>query len=168
MGNTLIYTGKVIQLLHKDVKLPNGFIAGLDIIKHPGAVLIVPFESRNKIIMLKQFRPVLNQYIHELPAGTLKSREAPFSCAQRELIEETGYGARKMQRIGEIVPVPGYSTEKIIIYKAEQLIQKTRRVEEDEVIEHSVYSKRQIQRMFRDKKIIDAKTMCALALCGWL
>ena len=69
----------------------------------------------------EQFRPVLNAVIYELPAGTLQKKEAHLVCARRELVEETGYAARYMRLIGSIYPVPGYSTERIWIYRASVL-----------------------------------------------
>ena len=111
----LIYKGRVFSLFKQKRRLPNGYVIELDIIKHPGAVLIIPFLNPRSMIMLRQFRPVLNKYIFELPAGTINISERPLACAHRELIEETGYAAKKMILLGKIYPVPGYSTEKILL-----------------------------------------------------
>ena len=135
---------------------------------HPGASLIIPFLTKDKVIMLRQLRPVINSYIYELPAGTLEENEPPTSCARREIIEETGYAAGKITLLGKIYPVPGYSTEKIFIYKAEGLKKTEKVAEKDEVIESRVYTKAQIRQLFKQKKIVDAKTIAALAMCGWL
>ena len=152
----------------KKVRLPNGYLAHIDVIKHPGAVLIVPFLSKNKVIILKQFRPVIDSYIYELPAGTLEKNEIPTICVRREMIEETGYKAKKITKLGFIVPVPGYSTEKIFIYKAEKLSKTIRLHQKDEVIEILIMDKKKIRRLFKTGKIIDAKTISAFAMCGWL
>lgn len=164
----VIFKGKLLNLTTKRVRLPNGYVANLEIIRHPGAALIVPFLTKGRIIMLRQFRPVINSYIYELPAGTLGKGEPALSCARREIIEETGYSAEKLTRLGEIYPCPGYSTEKIIIYKAEMLKKKKRMAEADEVIKTSVFTKGRIKRLFKSGRIIDAKTISALAMCGWL
>lgn len=164
----LAYRGKLINLLTKRIKLPSGHTSDFEIIIHPGAVLIIPFLSKEKVIILRQFRPVINSYLYELPAGTLKTAESPLLCCQRELIEETGFSAKKLKRLGEIYPVPGYSTEKIRIYKAEGLKPERICTEKDEVISVKIVSKTQIKKLFMAGKITDAKTICALAMCRWL
>jgi ADP-ribose pyrophosphatase len=168
MKTKTLYKGKLLHLLSGKKTLPNGYRASFEIIKHPGAALIVPFISKDKVVILRQLRPVIGSYIYELPAGTLDRDESPLSCAKREIIEETGYSAKKFTKLGEIYPVPGYSTEKIIIFKAERLKKQERTPEEDEVIEHFVFNKKNIMQLFRAGKIIDAKTICAFTMCGWL
>lgn len=169
MKNTkFIFKGKLLTFFTDKRTLPNGYRARLEIVKHPGAALVVPFLSKNKIIMLKQYRPVINSYIYELPAGTLGKKEAPLECAKREIIEETGYSTKKISKLGYIYPAPGYTTEKIIIYKAEGLRKENVRCEEDEVIESFPLTKIQVKRLFKKGRIVDAKTICALSLCGWL
>ena len=164
----LIFKGKLLRLYTKTVRLPNGYRACLEMIEHPGAALVVPFLSRDRIIMLKQFRPVVNKYLYEAPAGTLDRNEPPLACARREIVEETGYSAARFSRLGEIYTVPGYSTEKITIYKAQGLQKRHRVPEEDEVIETLVVTRRQVKALFRKGAITDAKTICALSMCGWL
>jgi ADP-ribose pyrophosphatase len=136
-------------------------------VKHPGASLVVPFLDRDTVIMLRQLRPVIGRYIYEFPAGTLDPGESPLSCAKREIVEETGYFARSLRRLGVIYPVPGYSTEEIYIYGAHGLCPVAREPEEDEVIEHRPMKRPEVRRLFRRGRIVDAKTIAALAYCGW-
>ncbi len=157
-----------LNIKKRAAKLPNGHTARLELVEHPGAVLIVPFLTRDTVILLRQFRPVINAYIFELPAGTLEKGEQPLACARREIIEETGYSAKKLTRLGIIYPVPGYSTEKITMYKAENLTERGMACEADEVIETLVVTKKMVRELFAAGKIIDAKTICAFAHCGWL
>jgi ADP-ribose pyrophosphatase len=164
----LLYKGRLLSLYKRTVTLPNGYKADLEVVKHPGAALLVPFLTVNKIILLRQLRPVINSYIYELPAGTLNKGESPFLCARREIIEETGYSAKKFVRLGCIFPVPGYSTEKITIFKALGLKESIRQPEKDEIIKHVIVSRKQIRRLFKSGKIVDAKTIAALVLTGWL
>lgn len=163
-----VFKGKLMNVFVGEERLPHGYVARFEIIKHPGAALIVPFLTKDKIIMLRQLRPVIGQYIYELPAGTLDKNELPAACAKREIIEETGYSTKKITLLGKIYPVPGYSTEKIFIYKAEGLKKVTQAIEPDEVIEILVFTKAQVKRLFKSGKIVDAKTICALAMCGWI
>jgi len=163
-----VFKGKLLKVFVKKVRLPNGYLATYEMIKHPGAALIVPFPAPGRIIMLRQLRPVIGAYIYELPAGTLDKDEPPLSCAKREIIEETGYIAGRIKLLGKIFPVPGYSTEKIFVYKADRLKKAGHRHEEDEVIEARVFSKARVKRLFKSGKIVDAKTIAALAFCGWI
>lgn len=158
-----------MKLFKKRMRLPNGFVVELDVVGHLGAVLIIPFLSKDKVIMLKQFRPVINTYLFELPAGTLKENESLLSCARREIVEEAGYSAKVFNRLGQIYPVPGYSTEKIVIFKAQGLERELKRnLEKDEVIQVKVVSKKELMSLFKKGRIVDAKTICAFAMCGWL
>jgi ADP-ribose pyrophosphatase len=163
-----VFKGKLLKVHVKRERLPHGYLATFEMIRHPGASLVVPFLDRNTIIMLRQLRPVIGRYIYELPAGTLDAGEAPLACARREIIEETGYAAKRFKRLGMIYPVPGYSTEIIYLYKAEGLVLTERIPEEDEVIEHRPMKRAEVRRLFRQGKIVDAKTIAALAHCGWI
>ena len=149
-------------------RLPNGVSVQLDYIEHPGAALIVPILNKNTLIMLRQYRAVLKRYLFELPAGTLDRGERPLQCAQRELVEETGYAARRFKKLGFIYPVPGYSDEIIYIYQAEDLSHRVGQKDADEILHPRVFSRTQIRRMFRAGQIRDAKTICGLTLAGWL
>ncbi len=153
---------------HQPVKLPNGRIMHISYIKHPGAVIIAPFLDKNTVVMMRQFRPALKKYIYELPAGTLDPNESLLTCAKRELIEETGLRAKKIAKVGQIYPVPGYSTEIIYAFKAEGLTQGKAEPEEYEVIQTIPMTKTKIQKLFKEGKLQDAKSICALAFCGWL
>lgn len=163
-----IFKGKLLTVGTIRKHLPNGYRAYFEVVKHPGAALVVPFLSKDKIIMIRQLRPVIDSYLYELPAGTLSINEDPLACARREIVEETGYAAKVFKRLGAIYTVPGYSTERIVIYKAEKLTKKRWMPEEDEVIEHFAVTKPMVKRLFRSGKIVDAKTICALSMCGWL
>lgn len=159
---------KKYNYIEKKVELPNGVKSNLQMIDHPGAVLIAPFVNSNQIIFLRQYRPTIEKYIYELPAGTMEKGEKPLNCAKRELIEETGFKAKRISKIGEIYPVPGYSNEIIFIYKAEQLTPYTAPKDEDEIIECKLFTKGEVRGLFKSNKIKDAKSICALVMCGFL
>lgn len=159
-----IFKGRLINLYIDKRRLPGGYIANLEVIKHPGAVLIVPFLNKDRIILIKQYRPVINSYIWELPAGTLHKNEEPFKCAKRELEEETGYQAKSLKRVGFIYTAPGYTTEKILIFVAQGLRKIESKKELDEVINPRVFNKRDIKKLLLSGKITDAKTISALKL----
>jgi len=162
------FKGKVLQLATQRRRLPNGHVATIEIIRHPGAVVIIPLLRKDQLILLKQFRPVIGTYLYELPAGTRDKNETPLNCAKREIIEETGYRAEKFTKLGKIYPVPGYSTEEITIYKAEGLMKAFALKDPDEIIETHLMTKARVRKLFQLGRIVDAKTICALTFLGWL
>ena len=140
----------------------------IKLIRHPGASLIVPFIDSGRVIMLRQYRPAVGQYLYELPAGTREKGESELACARREIIEETGFAAGVLKRIGSIFPVPAYSTEKIAIFRAGRLSRRRRSLDPDEVITSMVVTRARVRALFKRGRIRDAKTICAFAFCGWL
>ncbi|MCP4714446.1 MAG: NUDIX hydrolase, partial [Deltaproteobacteria bacterium] len=160
--------GKLLNVTQLTTKLPNGNRATLEVLEHPGAVLIIPLLSRVRMVLLKQYRAAIGQYIYELPAGTLEKEEKPLAAARREIVEETGYRAGRWTRLGLIYPAPGYTTEKITIFQAEDLDFKGKKPEADEVIETLTVSRRQVKELLAMGELVDAKTICALSMCGWL
>ena len=161
-----VFKGKLVSLYVERQVFPNGYVANLEVVKHPGAVLIVPFISRDKVVLIRQYRPVINSYIWELPAGTLHKGEPHASCANRELIEETGYKAGRWKKIGLIYPAPGYTTEKIVMLAARDLEKVRVKRQEDEIIRVRVFSRKSVKRLLEAGKIVDAKTICGLKLSG--
>ena len=153
---------------HQKVVLPNGKTIFISYINHPGAVIVAPLVNKDKVVMLHQFRPALGRYIYELPAGTIDPKEKPLFCAKRELMEETGCVAKKYKKLGEIYPVPGYSTEIIHIFKAEDLVFKEAQPEDYEVIKTKIFTRTQIQRLFKQGKLMDAKSIATFSHLGWL
>ena len=162
------FKGKLIKVATQRRRLPNGRLVNLEIIKHPGAALIIPFLDKNRIVVIRQFRAVINSYLYELPAGTLNPKERPLACAKREVIEEAGYASNHITLLGKIYPVPGYSTEIIWIFKADKLKKAKISSDPDEIIKVCVFNRAQVRNLFAKKKIVDAKTISALVFCGWL
>jgi len=151
------------------IKLPNGKVVDIESVEHPGASCVVPFLSKDKIILIRQYRPVVDDYIWELPAGTLNKSEKPLQCAKRELEEEIGYSAGRIESVGFIYTTPGFSNERIYIYRAGSL-KKVDKVdvvpEDDEVLIAKVFGIREVRQLFKDRKIVDSKTIAGLAMCG--
>jgi ADP-ribose pyrophosphatase len=165
---TEAYAGRFLTIEQRRSVLPGGRSVEIECVRHPGAVLIVPFLGPRRIILLRQYRPVIEDWLYELPAGTIEPGEKPIACARREVIEETGYRAGSMRRIGRIYPVPGYSTEVITMFAAGSLTPIGMACEDDEIIEPLVFTRQAVRDLVRRGRLIDAKTICALALCGWL
>ncbi len=159
---------KWISLVKEDQILPNGYRVMKEIVVHPGAVLVVPVLDKNHVLMLRQYRSSIKKYLYEFPAGTINPGEKILPCAKRELMEETGYAGRIFRKMGQIYPVPGYSTEIIYIYRAEDLKPQPVSKDPDEIIDVHYLSPREIRELFQAGKIMDAKTICALAFCRLL
>lgn len=164
----VVYLGRVFSISREARRLPTGRTTHVDVIKHPGAALIVPFLDQDRVVFLRQFRPVLNDYLFELPAGTRDRKETLPMCARRELVEEAGFTAKNIKLLGKIHPAPGYSTETIFVYRADGLRECPSSCDPDEVFTKRVMTKAAVRRLFRAGRITDAKTIAALALCGWL
>jgi ADP-ribose pyrophosphatase len=164
-----IFRGKILLDVHLDkVMLPNGAEVRLECIKHPGAAAIVPFLAKDEVILIKQYRPVVDKYIWEIPAGTLKRGENPIRCAKRELEEEIGYKARSLEYLTRIYTTPGFTNERIYIYKATRLERVSISPDIDEILAAKNFTASKIRQMFKSKKIIDAKTIAGLVMCGIL
>jgi ADP-ribose pyrophosphatase len=157
-----IHHGKVFSLQQETVTLPNGLAAKLDVIHHPGAVAIVPMANPSHVVLVRQYRHAVGDYIWEIPAGTLSEGEAPLDCARRELREETGYHPGALTKLGEIVPVPGYSDERIHLYLATDLRRSAQSLDEDEVLDVEVVTMTRACDMIDRSEIIDAKTIVGL------
>ena len=119
-----IYKGKVVQLRVDTVSLPDGRTKKREIVVHPGAAAIVALMNKGEekeVLLVEQYRKAVESKTLEIPAGTLEEGESPEECARRELIEETGFQASKMDTLTEFYPSPGFSSEIIHILKASGL-----------------------------------------------
>lgn len=158
----MIYAGKIIRLTLDTVRLPNGTVAELEIIHHPGGAAVVALDAENRVCLLRQYRHAAGGWLWELPAGKLDGGEAPLLCAQRELEEEAGLQAGQWQSLGKIVSSPGVFTEVIHLFLARALTAVPARVEEHEVIEVHWFAWNEALRMAQTGEIEDAKTLAGL------
>jgi len=144
------------------VKMPDGFETTREIVEHPGAVAIIPLLEPKKILVTRQYRMAAGKHLIEIPAGTLERGESPLLCAKRELVEETGYAARRIRRLFSCYLAPGYSTEKIHFFIATRLVPRKARQAEDERIALRTMDLQEGLRGIERGQIQDAKTICAL------
>lgn len=134
MSRHLAYQGRSIAVWAEEVELPNGAIAKLDIVRHPGAACVVPFESADDVLLIRQYRHAAGGTIWEVPAGKLDG-DPPERCAAKELEEEAGRRAGRLERLGEIWTTPGFTDERIHLFAAFDLTEVPHAREEHEVIE---------------------------------
>jgi ADP-ribose pyrophosphatase len=159
-----IFAGKVISLQVDEVELPNGKVSKREIVKHPGAVAVIPVTADNKIIMVEQYRKALERTIVEIPAGKLEAGEKPEICAARELEEETGYECASMEWLISFYTSPGFADEIIHVYKAFCLAKKENpaTTDEDEFVNLLEVTLEEAVQLVKEKKIYDAKTAYAI------
>jgi ADP-ribose pyrophosphatase len=122
-------------MVTEEVPLPNGKTATLDLIRHPGASAVVPFSDPEHVLLIRQYRYAAGGTIYEVPAGKLEPGEAPETCALRELEEETGQRAGRIEPLGSILTTPGFTDERIHLFAAFDLESVPTRLDEDEIIE---------------------------------
>lgn len=164
LHSQLIYDGKVVHLYLDTVKLPNGNTTRREIVRHSGAVAIVPLDAERRIILVRQFRYAAGRVLLEVPAGTLEVGESPDVCAVRELQEEIGYRPNKLQKIGGVFVAPGYTTEFIHLYLASDLVPSRLDADDDELLEIVRLPLGEVLARIRHGEIADAKTISAIFL----
>ncbi len=146
------------------IELPNGHVGEYGAIKHPGASLAVPLTENNKVIILRQYRFAVSRYLLEFPAGTLEIGESPLNSMKREIQEETGYSAKRWDKLGTLVPAPGYADEEIHLFLARDLhkLENVPKGDLDEDIQVLTLSPQEIDAAFSsDEEVLDAKTVTA-------
>jgi len=138
---------------------PEGFEIKRAIVQHGGSAVVMPVDDLKRVLLVKQYRLPARRYMWELPAGRVDEGETTLQAARRELAEETGYRARKLEKLAEFYASPGFLAEKMTIYLARDLTAGKATPMEDERIETQWYSAREIDKLIQTKKILDAKTM---------
>ena len=162
-GSEEIFDGVILHVFKDTVQLPNGNPATREVIRHVGAVGIVPLTDDGKVIVERQFRYPLNRVITEIPAGKLDSfTEDRLSAAKRELEEETGYTATEWIDLGDYYPAAAYCDERITLYLARNLSQGQRHLDEDEFLNFEAVPLAELVEQIMDGTITDGKTQVAI------
>ena len=157
--------GHFLQVLRDTVQLPNQHLATREYVVHPGAVMVIPMLDTPdglRLVMERQFRYPVGQVMTEFPAGKLDPGEDPWLCAQRELLEETGYTARQWARAGVLHPVIAYSTEVIEIWFAKDLTLGERQLDTDEFLDVFTATQAELMAACQQGLLTDAKTLTGL------
>lgn len=162
----VLWQGSVGSFGLDSVVLPTGQRAELAILHHPGAAAVVPFIDRERIVLLRQYRHAAGGTIWEVPAGKLDAGEEPALCAARELAEETGYRAGRIERTGMIFTTPGFTDERIHLFAAFDLTPGATALEHNEVIQCEIVALSDALAMIERGEICDAKTIAALFLAS--
>ncbi len=161
----IVYQGKVFQIAQDTVREPNGVKAVREVVRHSGSAVILAVDDAQpepRVLLEEQFRYAANDTLWEVPAGRVDPGESPLQAAQRELIEETGFTAKRWKPAFEFYASPGFLDEKMHVFLAQGLKAGEATPEEDEKIKVRFFSLSAALRMCQNGKIHDAKTMTAV------
>jgi len=162
LNSKMIYQGKVFGVRRDEVAEPNGLRATREVITHPGSVVVLPVLEDGRIVMIRQYRHATRQYLWELVAGRIDGGEAVKKAAARELLEETGYRAKRYSVFLDVFPTPGFLEEHMYIVLAEGLTEGKAQPEEDEKIQVRLFAAKELKQMMQRARIRDAKTIAGL------
>ena len=164
-----LHTGRIFSLVNENYTLYNGVTSDMDFIQHPGAAAMIPMRNKREVVLIKQYRHAIREFIWEIPAGTLDAGESPLNCARRELVEETGYSANDWHLLGTITPLPGCSDERIHIFLASDLKTAEQQLDPDEMLNVHPLKFNDALQMIQTGEISDGKTISGLFLASeWL
>jgi ADP-ribose pyrophosphatase len=162
LSSRTIYEGPVFGIRRDEVIEPSGVRATREVITHPGSVVVLPVLPDGRILMIRQYRHATRQYLWELVAGRIDAGESPRKAAARELIEETGYRAKRFRIFLDVFPTPGFLEERMFILLAEGLTPGVAEPEDDEKIISRAYNRKQLEEMIRRGKLRDAKSIAGI------
>lgn len=156
------FDGKIVKLFVDKAQLENGDIVNREVVKHPGGVCVVPLDSDNNVLFVRQFRYPHGRVLLEIPAGKLEFGEDPGQCGLRELKEETGCTCDSFVSLGKLLPTPAYDSEMIYMYLARGLHGGEQKLDEDEFLEVEKIPLKKAAEMIMANEIDDAKTQIAI------
>jgi ADP-ribose pyrophosphatase len=161
-----IYRGRIFTVDIDRVKLPHGPEIDLEVVRHPGSVVIIPIPAPGEIILVRQYRHVVGRYLWELPAGSLAHGEDPMEGARRECHEEIGLVPGTLEQVAALYPTPGFCSERMFFYRCTDLQKPTTEAhqDEDENLEPRTFTLNEIRKMLRTGDIADMKTAVGLGL----
>jgi len=158
----VLYQGRVFRLQRDIVIEPGGVEAERDIIVHPGSVVVLPIFNDGRVLLIRQYRHSVGEFLWELVAGRKEPDENPAAAARRELVEETGYTAKRWRKLMRVVPTPGFVNEWMWIFAAQGLTEGAAQPEEDEKIVPRIFTLKQVEKMIERGTLRDAKSICGL------
>jgi ADP-ribose pyrophosphatase len=162
ISSRTVFVGRVFSLVVDRVELPNRLIRDQEVIRHPGAAAIVPLHPNGEVSLVRQYRYALDDWLLEVPAGTLRPAERVADCAVRELGEEAGLRAEVLEPLGSIVTAPGFTDERIALFLARGLEEIPQSLDDDENLRIERLPFEEALRRAESGEIEDAKSVCAL------
>jgi ADP-ribose pyrophosphatase len=162
LKSEMIYKGPVFGVRRDVVLEPGGVRATREVITHPGSVVVLPVLKDGRILMIRQYRHATRQYLWELVAGRIDEGEPVKAAAARELLEETGYQAKRFSIFLDVFPTPGFLEERMYLLLAEGLTEGKAQPEEDEKIFSRAFQAKKLKQMMKRGRLRDAKSIAGL------
>jgi ADP-ribose pyrophosphatase len=162
LNSEIVYQGPVFGVRRDQVLEPGGLRTTREVITHSGSVVVLPVLPDKKIVLIRQYRHATRQYLWELVAGRMDEGESVKEAAARELLEETGYRAKRFKVFLDVFPTPGFLEERMYILLAEGLTPGEAQPEEDEQIQVRSYSLKELKQMIHKGQLHDAKSIAAI------
>jgi ADP-ribose pyrophosphatase len=164
LKSEIVYPGRAFTIRRDTLRLPDGGENSFDIVEHIGSVIILPLDANGDLLFVRQYRHAARAELLELPAGTLDQGESPEECARREVREETGMAAGKLEALGGFFLAPGYSTEYMHVFMATDLHHDPLQADADEFLTLERFPLNEAFVMFERGEIQDAKSIAAILL----
>ena len=162
LKSTVIYDGPIFGVRRDEVLEPNGLQAVREVITHPGSVVVLPVLADGRIVLIQQYRHATRQFLWELVAGRMDEGESPKKAGARELLEETGYRAKKLEVFLDVFPTPGFLEERMYILLATGLTSGEAQPEFDEKIISHPYKVDELKKMMQRGELRDAKSIAGI------
>jgi len=162
LHSKVLYKGPIFGVRRDEVLEPNGLRTTREVITHPGSVVVMPVLPDGRIILIRQYRHAARRFLWELVAGRMDPGESARQAAARELIEETGYRAKRLRIFLDLFPTPGFLEERMYILLAEGLTLGKAEPEEDEKIVAKTYTRAELEKMIHRGVLRDAKSIAGL------
>lgn len=162
LKSTMVFLGKVFGVRRDEVVEPGGLRATREVITHPGSVVVLPVLKDGRIVMIRQYRHATRRHLWELVAGRIDEGESVKMAAARELLEETGYRAKRYSEFLDVFPTPGFLEERMHILLAEGLSEGKAQPEADEKIISRAYTVEELKRMMQTRKLLDGKSIAGI------
>ena len=161
-----VFDGKVFGVDRDEVTLPHGPTVKMDVVRHSKSAVIIPVPETGHVILIRQYRHAVGQWLWELPAGSVDEGETPEAAAARECHEEIGQVPDTVVRVGALYPTPGYCDEEMVFFRVSGLTapSEAAAVDEDEDIEARTFTLREARDMVRRGEIMDMKTVVGLGM----
>jgi ADP-ribose pyrophosphatase len=162
LSSKMIFQGRVFGVRRDEIIEPTGVRVTREVITHPGSVVVLPVLPDRRIVLIRQYRHATRQFLWELVAGRMEPGENPRRSAARELIEETGYRAKRLHVFLDVFPTPGFLEERMYILLAEGLTLGEAEPEEDEKITVKSFTRKELEKMMQNGTLRDAKSIAGL------
>jgi ADP-ribose pyrophosphatase len=166
LDSRVAFSGRIFDVHVDRVRFPNDNEVNVEVVRHPRSVVLIPMPDPGHVILVRQYRYPVDQWLWELPAGSLDPGEEPEAAAHRECHEEIGQVPRGLELLGRFFPTPGFCDEEMFLYRIDGLDAPTAEahLDEDEIIEPKVFSLAEVREMIARGEVTDMKTVVGVSL----